>query len=170
MTNIAWEKLSALVLDIDGVCTNGQLTYNEQGISHMTFHAHDGQGIRYLIEQGWLVAVISGNQSPIIKKRMHNLGVEHIYLHQIDKRKAFAHLLETTQKTAESCVYVGDDLPDIPLLQQAGFACAVNNAMPAVKAVAHHVSQRSGGEGAVREIIDFVRAKQQAQQCATSSS
>ena len=89
------QDIRCLILDIDGVCTNGQLTYGPEGITSMTFHAHDGMGIRQLIQNNITVAVISGNNSPIVTHRMNYLGVEHLFLNQQDKRQAFRSLLNT---------------------------------------------------------------------------
>jgi len=149
--------IRCLILDVDGVCTDGKLIYGSDGnISTMTFHAQDGAGIKRMLDQGHHVAVISGNRSPIIEHRMKYLGVKHIFLGQEEKLTAFYQLLDMLALEPRHCAYVGDDLPDIPVIQLAGFGCAVANAQPEVQEAADYVTKKSGGDGAVREIINLI--------------
>ena len=149
-------QVRLLITDVDGVLTDGGLVFDNQGQEYKIFNSLDGHGIRMLLDCGIDVAVITGRHSEIVNHRMNDLGVEHIYQGYRDKLPAFKALLETTGYTAEQTAYVGDDLPDLPLLQKVGFAIAVQNAHEFVKQHCDWVTSVSGGRGAVREVADFI--------------
>lgn len=149
-----------LILDVDGVLTNGDLLFDHQGHEYKTFNSLDGHGIRMLLECDIKVAIITGRQSDSLQHRMRDLGVSHIFQGYSNKCLAFAQLLEKTQLSASQIAYIGDDLPDLPVMSQVGFAIAVQNAHHFVKQQADWITYAHGGSGAVREAIDFILQSQ----------
>lgn len=149
-------QIKLLILDVDGVLTDGKIYMTSQGEECRAFHAHDGLGINRLLKAGIEVAVISSRENPLVTHRMHELGVTRVYQGQKNKLIAFDNMLMELHLTADRVAYVGDDLPDLPIMQRTGLAIAVANAVDAVKQVAHWQSARCGGEGAVREICDMI--------------
>lgn len=145
-----------LIVDIDGVLTDGGLQFDNRGEEYKTFNSLDGHGIRMLLESDIEVAVITGRQSKIVNHRMGDLGVKHIYQGYRDKRPAFDKLLQDSGNEAEKIAYIGDDLPDLPIMQRVGFAIAVQNAHGFVKQNCDLITTASGGHGAVREVTDFI--------------
>jgi 3-deoxy-D-manno-octulosonate 8-phosphate phosphatase (KDO 8-P phosphatase) len=145
-----------LALDVDGVLTDGRLNYGAAGELGKSFHARDGYGIKAVIAAGIAVAVISGRRSPAVLRRCKELGIEHVFTGIEDKGLALAQLLATLGLQWAQCTCVGDDEPDVPMLQQAGLAVAVADAHPCALAVAHRRTQLPGGAGAVREVCDWL--------------
>lgn len=154
------KNIQLVILDIDGVCTNGGLQFDNEGREYKTFNSLDGHGIRMLLTSGIQVAVITGRKSRLVSHRMEELGVELVFQGHRDKRPAFKELLNKTRLTADQAAYMGDDLPDLPVMTQAGLAIAVQNAHPFVKQNAHWVTTSTGGSGAVREATDFILQSQ----------
>lgn len=150
------KRLKLLVLDVDGVLTDGRLFFDDQGREYKCFHARDGHGIKLLRQSGVEVAAISGRQSNSVAIRMRALGVEQVYQGHEDKRAAFAEVLQQLQLQPEQAAHVGDDVLDLPLMRQAGFAIAVQDANFAVKRYADWCTQTPGGLGAVREVCDLI--------------
>ncbi len=149
-------SVQLLIVDIDGVLTDGGLHFDNRGEEYKTFNSLDGQGIRMLLDHGIEVAVITGRESGIVNHRMGDLGVKHIYQGYRDKRPAFEQLLKNTGLQPEQIAYVGDDLPDLVVMRQVGFAIAVENAHAFVKQHSDWVTSRRGGQGAIREVTDFI--------------
>jgi 3-deoxy-D-manno-octulosonate 8-phosphate phosphatase (KDO 8-P phosphatase) len=147
-----------LVLDVDGVLTDGRLHYGGAGETEKTFHVRDGYGIKAVIAAGIAVAVISGRESPAVSRRCEELGIRHLHQGIDDKAPVLAQLLARLEIPARHCACVGDDRPDLPLLAQAGFAVAVADAHPAALAIAHRRTRLPGGAGAVREVCDWLLA------------
>ena len=145
-----------LILDVDGVLTDGKLFFDYQGNEYKSFHARDGHGMKMLQQTGVDIAVISGRQSPIVSMRMQSLGISHLYQNQEDKREAFAALLDALQLTSDEVAYVGDDLMDLPIMTRVGLAIAVADANEAVSACADWCTTQNGGCGAVREVCDLI--------------
>ena len=150
------QRIRLLILDVDGVLTDGGLHFDNRGEEYKTFNSLDGHGIRMLLDCGIEVAVITGRQSNIVEHRMKDLGVRHLYQGRSDKLAAFEELLQKTGLAAEQAAYVGDDLPDLPVLQRVGLSIAVANAHAFVRRHCDHVTQGYGGRGAVREVTDFI--------------
>jgi 3-deoxy-D-manno-octulosonate 8-phosphate phosphatase (KDO 8-P phosphatase) len=150
-----------LVLDVDGVLTDGRLDYGASGELGKRFHVRDGYGIKALLAAGVDVAVISGRRSDAVLRRCEELGIRHVLLGVEDKGAALARLLEQLQLAAAQCTCVGDDRPDVPMLQRAGLAVAVADAHPSARAVAHRSTRQAGGAGAVREVCDWLLAARQ---------
>ena len=161
-TNLAGRarQIRLLILDVDGVLTDGGLQFDNRGEEYKTFNSLDGHGIRMLLDSAIEVAVITGRESKIVSQRMRGLGVKHIYQGCRDKLTAFEELLQVTGVQPGHAAYAGDDLPDLPILQRVGFAIAVNNAHAFVKQHCDWVTTLPGGTGAVREITDLILESQ----------
>ncbi len=154
------KKIRLAAFDVDGVLTAGGMAYGQGGIESKHFHAHDGQGMKYLQQTGVEIAIITACRSPIIKRRMEDLGILHVYQEQSDKRVAYEDLKRKLQLTDEQIAYTGDDLPDLPILSQAGLAITVANAPKIMQEYVHWTTKNKGGKGAVREICDFIMQAQ----------
>ena len=149
-------EIRLLILDVDGVLTDGSLQFDNRGEEYKTFNSLDGHGIRMLLENGIDVAIITGRKSGIVSHRMSELGVEKVMQGRRDKLAAFDELLQAGDITPAQVAYVGDDLPDLPVMQRAGLAIAVANAHRFVREHCHWVTAAHGGRGAVREVSDFL--------------
>jgi 3-deoxy-D-manno-octulosonate 8-phosphate phosphatase (KDO 8-P phosphatase) len=143
-----------LVLDVDGVLTDGTLYYSAEGEALKAFHVRDGLGIKLLRRSGVEVAVISGKTGEPLKRRLEVLGVEHAYLATENKRAALDDLLARVGCERSKVAHVGDDLIDLPIFEQVGLAVAVADAHPMAREAAAWVTETPGGRGAVREIAD----------------
>ncbi|MEL0108198.1 MAG: KdsC family phosphatase [Rhodospirillales bacterium] len=154
------KKIKLLSLDVDGVQTDGGLYYTETGQQLRKFHVHDGVGIKRIMAAGVAVAIITASKTPSIKRRGQNLGVPHVFVGVEDKLSAVTGLCEDLGIELSEVAHIGDDLNDLPLLQNVGLAMTVANAVPEVKASVSYVTVTEGGNGAVREISDLlVKAK-----------
>ena len=150
-----------LICDVDGVLTNGQLHFTEQGETLKTFHVHDGLGLKLLREFGIEVAIITSRKSAMVQTRLEQLGINHIFQGQKDKLQAYEHLKASLQLTNEEIAYVGDDLPDLICMEKVGLSIAVNNAVDTIKKQAHWVTSKNGGQGAVREVAETLLKAQE---------
>jgi 3-deoxy-D-manno-octulosonate 8-phosphate phosphatase (KDO 8-P phosphatase) len=153
-------RVKVMIFDVDGVLTDGSLTYGADGEVTKTFYVLDGLGIQLLGKTGVATAIISARNSPIVVRRAADLGITHVYQGMHDKRIAFARLLAATGATPEQCGYIGDDVIDLPLLLKVGFAVTVPSGHPEVQHRAHYVTRAAGGRGAVREVCDMVMRAQ----------
>lgn len=149
-------QIRCLISDIDGVLTDGRLYYNIHGEETKAFHVQDGLGLKLLMTAGIEVAVITATKNQIIDHRMKTLGVQHYFKGQIDKQAAFLELQKRLQLEPHAFAYIGDDLPDIAVMQQVGLSIAVENAVEEVKQITHWQTTRKGGKGAVREACDLI--------------
>jgi len=149
-------SMRLVAFDIDGVFTDGRFYLSNDGIESKSFHTHDGFGVRQLLEAGLDVAVISGRESAAVDMRMSELGVQYVIQGNPDKVAAFETLVKKLGIVEAQAIYVGDDLPDLPLLRRAGFSVAVSNAHDDVKAECDYTTDKAGGFGAVREVCDLV--------------
>jgi 3-deoxy-D-manno-octulosonate 8-phosphate phosphatase (KDO 8-P phosphatase) len=149
-------ELRLVAFDIDGVFTDGRFYLSDDGVETKTFNTQDGYGIRRLLDAGIEVAVISGRHSGAVERRMSELGVRHVFLGTRDKIADFDGLITELGIDANQCAYVGDDIPDLPLLKRAGYSIAVANAVAAVRDYCDYTTLARGGHGAVREICDLV--------------
>ena len=146
--------LRLLVLDVDGVLTDGKLYYGPSGEVAKSFHVHDGYGLRRVMAAGIDVAIISGRASPGAEQRLSELGIRHVFLHCKTKRATLAALQDELGIAPDETVVVGDDLPDLDMMALAGLRVAVANAHPALRRDVDFVTSRNGGEAAVREVCD----------------
>ena len=146
----------AAIFDVDGVLTDGTLYISEAGETLKAFHALDGHGLKLLAQGGITPIVITGRDSPAVRRRLKDLGVVHALFGVHDKLAAAQPLLAELSLSWSEVAVMGDDWPDLPLLVRAGLALAPANAHAEVKAIAHHVSALRGGEGAARECCDLL--------------
>ncbi|KYZ76385.1 3-deoxy-D-manno-octulosonate 8-phosphate phosphatase [Anaerosporomusa subterranea] len=149
-------QIRLLVLDVDGVLTNNQLIFGNDGEILKVFHSQDGLGIAAAHKAGLKTAIITGRNSEMVRRRGEELKIGDLYQGSMDKVSALNELLSKHRLTLDNIAYVGDDLNDLPVLSRAGLACAVANAVPEVKAAAHYIASHEGGRGAVREIIEYI--------------
>lgn len=150
------QNIKLVIFDVDGVLTNGNLFFDNQGQEYKAFHSKDGHGLRMLLECGLQAAIITGRQSDVVKHRMQDLGVELVFQGYRDKRPAFTELLHKTGLQPEQIAYMGDDVIDLPVMTQVGMAIAVQDAHPFVIQHADYVTDKPGGTGAAREAIEFI--------------
>lgn len=162
-------RIRMMIFDVDGVLTDGGLHYGPEGEAIKRFNVLDGHGIKLLQRAGIATAIISARSSPIVTRRATDLGITHLYQGAHDKREAFARLLETTGLAAAECGYVGDDVIDLPVLLQVAFAASVPNAHVEVRERVHYVTQARGGDGAARELCDFILRAQGLYEAAISA-
>jgi 3-deoxy-D-manno-octulosonate 8-phosphate phosphatase (KDO 8-P phosphatase) len=151
-------ELRLVAFDIDGVFTDGRFYLSDDGIESKAFNTQDGFGVRRLIDAGFEVAVISGRRSAATAKRMDELGVRNVILGTSDKCAAFDELLAGLGLDASECAYVGDDIPDLSLLEKVGYSIAVANAVEEIRDFCDYTTKAAGGYGAVREVCDLVLA------------
>ena len=154
-------RIRLLVLDVDGVLTDGQIHYDGAGREFKSFHVRDGYGIVALQKAGIAVAVISGRGSRATAARLRDLGIRHARLQAGDKAAALAAILRATGVPASALAAVGDDVPDVPVLERAALAIAVGDAHPAIHPAVHARTRQPGGRGAVREVCDLLLAARQ---------
>ncbi len=153
-------KLKLLILDVDGVLTDGKLFFDNEGNEYKSFHARDGHGIKLLRQTGVEVAIISGRKSNSVALRMKSLGIEHVYQGHENKVSALNEVLKKLNLTPDQAAHMGDDLLDLPLMTRVGLSIAVADANFAVIERADWCTKLSGGEGAVREVCDFIMQSQ----------
>ena len=154
-------KICMLILDVDGVLTDGKLYFDHSGNEMKAFNTRDGMGMKALQKVGIEVAVITGRKSEAVTQRMTQLGIKHVYQGREDKLDAFLDLLEITGLDAQQTCFAGDDWIDLPVLIRAGLAISVADAEDRVKQQAHWITRRNGGDGAVREICNLILAAQE---------
>ena len=153
-------KIELLILDVDGVLTDGRLYFGARGEALKVFHVRDGHGIKLLMAAGVAVAAFSGRRSAAVGVRMRELGVPHVVQACGDKVAALQRLAHRLGLAPLSCACICDDTPDLPLMSAVGMAGAVADAHPLVKSAAHWVARAKGGQGAVRELCDaLLRAR-----------
>jgi 3-deoxy-D-manno-octulosonate 8-phosphate phosphatase (KDO 8-P phosphatase) len=150
------DQIDLLVLDVDGVLTDGGIIYDSRGGDIKRFDVQDGQGVRYWLRAGHQAAVLSGRGSRTIRRRANEIGIENVFEDAKDKLPVFEKILKRLDLTADRVCYMGDDLVDLPVMARVGFAVATPGAVDEVKRVAHYVTKRPGGHGAVRETIELI--------------
>lgn len=150
------KRVRLLLLDADGVLTDGRILLDPNGLELKSFSARDGLGIRLAREAGLGIGILSGRRSGAVERRASELRLEEVHQGVLDKRRVFETLLVRQRLAAEEVAYMGDDLVDLPVLQMAGLAATVPDAVAEVLDVAQLVTGRPGGDGAVREVIEFV--------------
>ena len=150
------QRVRALLLDVDGVLTDGRMTYLPGGGETRSFHVRDGLGVQLLMAAGIPVVFISGKRNEVVQRRGEELGVKLLKLGVEDKVAAFEACVQELDVTEEEVAYVGDDLPDLPLIRRCGLGFAVADAAPEVRATANVVLRANGGQGAVREVCERI--------------
>jgi 3-deoxy-D-manno-octulosonate 8-phosphate phosphatase (KDO 8-P phosphatase) len=158
--NARAKKIRVLIMDVDGVLTDGHiwlLSRRDGTASEIKgFSAYDGAGLKLARAAGLRTGIITGRESTAVAVRARECEIEFVYQHRSTKMASFDEILQITGADPSEVSYVGDDLPDIPVLERVGLAVAVANAAPEVKRAAHFVTSRSGGDGAVREVIELI--------------
>lgn len=153
-------RVRMLACDVDGVLTDGKIYYTDEGRELKAYSALDGLGIKMLERSGIAVAWITASRAPAVTARAAYLGVRHVILNAENKLTPWERLRGELALDAEQCAYIGDDLPDVPVLQRCGLAATVPNAPEHVKRHAHYVTRLDGGAGAVRELCEMILAAQ----------
>ena len=148
--------LKAAIFDVDGVLTDGSIYIGEQGESFKAFSSLDGHGLKLLVQGGITPIIITGRDSPAVRRRVADLGLQYAAYGARDKLAVAQPLLDQLGLRWVEVAVMGDDWPDLPLLTRAGFACAPAQAHAEVRAVAHYVTQAEGGRGAARECCDLL--------------
>ena len=149
-------RVRLLIMDVDGVLTDGRMVLTERGDEIKFFHTHDGMGVALAKRAGLKTAIVTGEKSLIAKARGAKLGVDEVVLGARRKGEIVDALVKKYGLSLEAAAFIGDDLLDIPVLQRVGFAVAVADAVPEVKRVAHLVTKARGGQGAVRETVEVI--------------
>jgi 3-deoxy-D-manno-octulosonate 8-phosphate phosphatase (KDO 8-P phosphatase) len=156
---IDFSKIMFVLMDMDGVLSDGSLIYLPDGGIVKVFHAHDGYGIERGRQKGLRFGVISGKTAIANKYRVERLKIEEFYESQGDKVAAFMEIKAKYNLKDDNFCFIGDDVFDIPLLNRVAFSCAPSNAVKEVKESVHYVTETAGGKGAVREVIDYILRK-----------
>jgi 3-deoxy-D-manno-octulosonate 8-phosphate phosphatase (KDO 8-P phosphatase) len=149
-------RVRLLVLDVDGVLTDGRLYFDAWGEAMKVFDVRDGHGIKMLVQHGVEVAWLSARNSEIVAARARELGVTRVLQGKSDKAGALAQLLAECRVESDECGYIGDDLPDVPAMRAAGFAATVADGCEAARKAAHWITPQHGGRGAVRALAEVI--------------
>jgi 3-deoxy-D-manno-octulosonate 8-phosphate phosphatase (KDO 8-P phosphatase) len=150
------KEVKLLLLDVDGILTDGTIIYTHEGNEIKAFHTRDGLGIRLLQEAGVEVGLITARESEAVTRRAQDLGMKHVFQKTRNKLAVYEQLTKELGLQALEVGYMGDDWLDLPLLVRVGFSATVADAVPEVKEVAHYTTKRKGGRGAVREVCDLI--------------
>lgn len=150
------KKIQCLICDLDGVLTDARVYIDNFGNEQKAFNVQDGMGLKLMMAAGIEVAVITTSRSDLIDHRMKQLGITHYDKGQVEKLTAYESIKSRLQLPDSAFAYIGDDLPDIAIIQRVGLGIAVGNALPQVKEFAAWTTQFTGGNGAVREVCDFI--------------
>lgn len=150
------QAVKLLLLDVDGVLTDGSLIFSQEGKESKAFNTQDGFGLRLLQEAGVEVGIITARDSSAVAKRAENLKIQHLYMGQSNKLKAYQDILKKTSFKPIEISYMGDDWLDLVLLKRVGFAISPANGVDEVKEIAHLVTEAAGGHGSVREACNFI--------------
>ena len=155
------KHVQLLCLDVDGVMTDGSIAIDDNGVETKRFHVRDGTGIRIWLRLGLKLALITGRRGMVVQHRARELGIEHVIQGSTNKAADVRELLRTLNLTPQQAAMLGDDLPDLSLMNLVGYPMAVADASPEIREVARYVTQRPGGHAAVREAIEhLLRAKE----------
>ena len=150
------DRIDLLILDVDGVLTDGRIIYDSRGADVKAFHVVDGQGVKYWLRIGHQAAILSGRASRTIRIRARDIGIDAVYENAKDKLPVLEQILKRFGRTPDRACYVGDDLLDLPVMAHVGFAAATAGAPDEVQRMAHYVTRRPGGAGAVREVVELI--------------
>lgn len=149
-------KIKLVAFDVDGVLTNGEIIYSESGEELKIFNAKDGQGMSLLNKKGFITAVITARKTTVVDRRAKDLDITHVYQGSKNKLESLHELMRKYNLDYSEIAYVGDDLPDICVLEKVGFAFCPSDAVEEVKQICLFVSSKEGGKGAVREFCNFI--------------
>jgi len=149
-------KIKTFIFDVDGVLTDGKILINSDGELLRSFDTKDGYAMKCALVKGFKIAIITGGRNEAVRERFRELGVIDIYLGAHNKLDAYQDLMDNYDFNPEEILYIGDDIPDIPVMEKVGLGCCPADAASDVKAMADYVSHKKGGEGCVRELIEQV--------------
>ncbi|MBI5559387.1 MAG: HAD-IIIA family hydrolase [Deltaproteobacteria bacterium] len=149
-------EVKLLLLDVDGVLTDGSIAYTDEGSEIKTFHVRDGFGMNLLRQAGVEIGLITARSSKALERRVRDLNLTHVYQGKRQKVEVFAQLIKELQLAPAQVAYMGDDWLDLPLLARVGFSATVADSAPEVREIVDYVARRPGGRGAVREICDLI--------------
>jgi 3-deoxy-D-manno-octulosonate 8-phosphate phosphatase (KDO 8-P phosphatase) len=150
------QKVRCLLMDVDGVLTDGKLHFTSDGQEFKTFDVQDGHGMAMAMRAGLMLGLVSGRPSKATEKRAADLGLKIVKQAGVNKMEMVEEIKAEHKLRDEEIAFIGDELVDLPVLRRAGFAVAVPNAVDEVKAIAHYTTKRQGGDGAVREVIEMI--------------
>ena len=150
------KKIKMLILDVDGVMTDGGIIMDKDGFEMKQFNVRDGHGLVMLQRYGIKVAILTGRTSAVVEHRARDLKITEIYQGALNKREVFEEILRKNNLTPDAIAYLGDDIVDIPVLKMVGFPATVADAMEIVKKTVDYVTVHKGGEGAVREVCEML--------------
>ncbi|NIP73865.1 MAG: 3-deoxy-manno-octulosonate-8-phosphatase KdsC [Gammaproteobacteria bacterium] len=153
-------RVRLVIFDVDGVLTDGSLFIGDDGQEYKAFNSRDGHGMKMLRNSGVEVAIITGRTSEVVKHRVADLGITHVYQGQLDKVAAFEHLVQRLGMDHAQTAYVGDDVVDLPVMRRVGFAVAVQDAHELVRKHAHWQTPNGGGRGAARDVCELIMEAQ----------
>ena len=154
------KKIKLLVFDVDGVMTDGSITYDENGVEYKTFNAKDGQGLVRMEKSGFITAIITARENGTVEHRAKNLNITEFHQGKKFKLPTLDEIKDKYNLSYDEISYMDDDLPDICCLEKVGLACCPKDAAEEVKEICHFVSTKDGGKGAVRELCDFILESQ----------
>ncbi len=149
-------SIHTFIFDVDGVLTDGTLLVTEHDELLRSMHAKDGFALRWALDKGYKIFIITGGRSQGVKQRLAKLGIEHIYLGIHDKLSLFQDLVANEGLDAERSLYMGDDVPDYSVMKAVKIASCPNDAVPEIKEISHIITEKKGGKGCVREVIETV--------------
>ncbi|HEX9024791.1 MAG TPA: HAD-IIIA family hydrolase [Geobacteraceae bacterium] len=161
-------KIKLLLLDVDGVMTDGRIVFDANGVESKFFNVKDGHGIKMVQRAGIEIGIISGRQSQVVANRAAELGITHVYQHSLEKITPYLDILDKTGLDDSQVAFMGDDIIDIPVLRRVGFAAAPADAADEVIPHAHFIAKSRGGRGAVREVCDLLLKGQGAWETVTA--
>lgn len=153
-------KIKLLAFDVDGVMTTGEVTYDENGVEYKSFNVKDGHGLVRVQHAGFITAIITARNNGTVQHRAENLHITELYQGQKYKLPALEEIMKKYNLTYDQVSYMGDDLPDICILEKVGLKCCPNDAVDEVKSVCNFISSKDGGRGAVRELTDLILESQ----------
>jgi len=153
---ILLNQIKAFVFDVDGVLTDGKILITSEGEMLRQMDTKDGYALKYALNKGFRVGIITGGINQGVKERLELLGVDKVYLGMHEKEQAFEDFIKNYDLKADEVLYMGDDIPDIAVMQKVGVAACPQDAVTDVKKIVHYVSHKKGGDGCVREILEQV--------------
>ena len=150
------KKIKMLILDVDGIMTDGRIIMDHEGRESKNFDVRDGHGLKLLQRYGLKVAILTGRQSKVVEHRAKDLDIKDVYQKVFNKKEVFEKILKKHKLSPAETAYMGDDIIDVPVLRSVGFSASVVDAMDVVKKTVDYVSGYKGGRGAVREICEMI--------------
>ncbi len=150
------QHIKILIMDVDGVMTDGRIIINDDGRETKNFDVRDGHGIKLVQRYGIEVALLTGRQSEVVKHRANELGITEVHQKIFNKKEVFVEILQKNNLNANQAAFIGDDIIDIPVLKEAGFSATVADAIDIVKKTVDYVTKNKGGRGAVREVCEML--------------